>query len=107
MARFAGEIGFVTSVETRPGVYMEQVVVRPYKGDITRKGLNVDTDSQVNADFRLSNILSVVADGFMYENFSHVRFVRWAGAVWAVTSAEFNRPRLILYFGGVYNGPTS
>ena len=104
MARFAGEIGFSETVEVRPGVYKEKITRRTYYGDFNRKGSSLQENAFVNDDIRLSNAVSVLADEFLYENSSRIRFVSYAGTDWKISSIEIARPRITLYFGGAYSG---
>ena len=104
MARFAGNVGFANTVLVRPGVYKEEIIERQYFGDFVRKGHTLQESEHLNDDIRLSNMVSILADEFLYENASRIRYVNWMGTDWKISSVEINRPRLVLYFGGVYNG---
>lgn len=104
MAKFVGDIGFAQTEKTSPGVYEEVFVKRTYYGDFVRKGGSVQETENLNGDIRFSNMISIVADEYLIKHFSQIRYVTWMGADWEVSSVEVNRPRLILYFGGVYNG---
>lgn len=107
MAKFYGGIGFSVDVETSPGVFTPQSVERPYYGDVLRNTNRVQNGESINDDITLDNKLSIVADAFAYENFQHLRYVKWMGAFWKINSVDVQRPRLILSIGGVYNGPTA
>src|ERR1041384_7002481 len=107
MAKFYGAVGYGNSVETAPGVYEDVITEeRQYFGDVVRNSRRLDTDDKVNFDISVGNSLSIVADEHANTNFQAIRYARWAGNLWAVTSVEVRRPRLILELGGVYNGPT-
>lgn len=110
MAKFFGEIGFVTTVETVPGVWQPQLVKRNYYGDIIRNtsrwsamqsGGAID---KVNDDITVSNEISIVADPYAYENFHNIIYVEYMGTKWKVSSVNVQQPRLNLSLGGVYNG---
>lgn len=108
MARFYGEVGYADSVETPAGsgVWKDSVSEAEYQGDVIRNARNLVAGSKVNDDITVSNSISVVADQFAIENFLKIKYVRWNGVLWAVTSVEVRSPRLILNLGSVYNGPT-
>lgn len=110
MAKFYGEIGYGISKEKQdqPGVWVDKVVVKPYRGDVLRvQSKNQETEN-LNDDISLENQISIVADPFAYENFQFIKFIKWMGAAWKVKSVDASqRPRLILTVGGVYNGRTS
>lgn len=104
MAKYYGKIGFVETVETEPGIWDEQIVERPYYGDLTRNTSRYQNSSGVNDDINISNNISIIADPYANENFHHMRYAEFMGAKWKITNIEVVRPRLILTIGGVYNG---
>ncbi len=106
MAKFFGKVGYTETVETSPGVFQETTVERDYYGDITRNSRQWNSSSEkLNDDLSFNNTISIVADAYAYKNFSAIRYVKWMGSSWKVTTVEVSAPRLILNFGGVYNGP--
>lgn len=103
MAKFSGHVGYASFDESAPGVYSETVLDRKYVGDITRISRSMQTSQKINDDLYISNIVSIVADAYAYENMFAIRYVTWFGQKWKVVNVEVNRPRLILTLGGVYN----
>jgi hypothetical protein len=106
MARFFGEVGYGRSVESKPGVWVDEMTEYSYSGDVIRNARNLEVGDRVNNDISVSNSISVVADEYAFEHFFNIKYVRWAGVLWTVTSVEVRSPRLILTLGSVYNGPT-
>ena len=104
MSKFYGPIGYITQKEISPGVWDEVVVERSYRGDITRNNRRWESSEYKNDNLTISNQLSIIADPFLYENSSTIRYVLWLGVRWKVTNIEIQRPRLILTLGEVYNG---
>lgn len=109
MARFHGEVGYGTSVETPEGsgVYVDQITEYSYFGDVIRNTKKLESGEHLNNDISVGNSISIVADQFAIEHFFIIKYVRWAGVLWTVTNVEVKSPRLILSLGGVYNGPTA
>ena len=103
MAKFYGEIGFGTSIETSPGVYEDQVTTRNYYGDLIKNTRRLESSGSVNDDVNISNQISIVADPYANENFYAMRYVKFMGAKWKISDVEVQYPRLILTIGGVYN----
>lgn len=101
--RYYGNVGYGNSVEMSPGVWEDQIVIRPYYGDVVRNTRRLQTSEYLNDDISVSNSISIIADAYAYENFFAIRFVEWMGTKWKVDSVEVQRPRLILSLGGVYN----
>lgn len=104
MAKFYGKIGYANTVETKPGVYEEQIVERSYYGDLIRNSRRLQSADQVNDDINISNEISIVADPYATNNFHTMRYAVFMGTKWKVSNVEVSYPRLILTLGGVYNG---
>lgn len=104
MAKWFGNVGFATTVETTPGVWTEQIVPRPYYGDVIRNNRRLQSSSdKLNDNIEISNELSIVSDPYAFENFHAIRYAEFMGAKWKVTSVDVQYPRLTLSLGGVYN----
>lgn len=104
MAKFYGKIGYANTVETKPGVYEEQIVERSYYGDLIRNTRRLQSVDQVNDDINISNEISIVADPYATNNFHTMRYAVFMGTKWKISNVEVSYPRLILTLGGVYNG---
>lgn len=103
MAKFSGKIGYFQMVEKKPGYWVEEIIERPYFGDITRLLSSSQSSGQVNDDISLNNTISIVADPYANENFQHMKYVVFMGIKWKITNVEVKYPRLILNVGGMYN----
>lgn len=107
--KFSGLVGYCWSKEgtgDREGIWEDVVKERPHFGDVLQYNPRWDAGKDVLDDQRLLNKISIVADAFMWENVSNLKYVIWQGARWEVAAVEVLRPRLILTLGGVYHGPT-
>lgn len=109
MAKFYGNIGFAEQVEVRPGVWVEQIIEKPYYGDLTRNpNINItQASADVNSNINISHNISIVADLYANQNSQYMRYIQIMGAKWKITNIEIQYPRLILTVGGLYNGQTS
>lgn len=106
MARFSGMIGFGIPTEIEPGVWDDEIIEKPYLGSIEWDIRRYVSSDRVNDNLNLNNCVSVLADSFLNDNFAYIRYVKWRGLRWTITSAEAVHPRLKFYMGDVYNGPT-
>lgn len=104
MAKFYGKIGYANTVESKPGVYEEQIVERSYYGDLIRNTRRLQSADQVNDDININNEISIVADPYATNNFHTMRYAVFMGTKWKISNVEVSYPRLILTLGGVYNG---
>lgn len=103
MAKFFGIIGYAETVETKPGVWNEQITERVYSGDLVRNTRRLQTTDQLNDNINVANEISIISDPFANKNFHSMRYVEFMGAKWKITNVEVHYPRLILTIGGVYN----
>lgn len=103
MAKWYGNVGFAKLVETKPGVWEDQIVKRPYFGDLVRNTRRLQSTDQLNDDINVANEISIVADPFANENFHAMKYVEFMDVKWKITTVEVQYPRLVLTVGGVYN----
>ena len=107
MAKWYGEIGFAETVETKPGVWVEQITKRNYYGDVTRDSRRLQTADKLNDNINISNQISIISDPYANENFHSIRYAFYMGTRWKITDIEVQYPRLNLTLGGVWNGESS
>ena len=107
MAKWYGEIGFAETVETKPGVWVEQITKRNYYGDVTRDSRRLQTADKLNDNVNISNQISIISDPYANENFHSMRYAFYMGTRWKITDIEVQYPRLKLTLGGVWNGESS
>lgn len=105
MAKFYGSVGYADTVEEVPGRWEERIVERKYCGDLTRNTSQVQSAETLNDNIKVANEVSIVADPFACQNFYRMRYIEYMGVRWEISKVEVVYPRLILTFGGVYNGP--
>lgn len=104
MAKFYGKVGYGISKETAPGVWMDEIVERPYYGELVRNIRKMQMSDKVIDDINIANEISILADPFARDNFQYMRYVEFMGVKWKVTTIDVQFPRLILSIGGLYNG---
>lgn len=104
MAKYYGEIGFAVQKETKPGVWVNEVIPRNYYGDVTNITRRSQSSNQLNDNITISSEISIIADPFANENLHSIVYVKFMGAKWKVSSVSVQYPRLILSLGDVYNG---
>lgn len=108
MAKFYGEVGYGFPVETPEGsgVWKDEMTEVSYYGDIIRNTRKLESGEGLNDNIVVGNSISIVADEYANQHFFAIKYVRWGGVNWTVTSVEVRSPRLIMSLGEVYNGPT-
>lgn len=103
MAKFFGPIGYAEIVETRPGVWGEEIIEKNYFGEIIRNNRRLQSSDKVNDNINISNQISIITDPYAIQNFHNMRYVEFMGTKWKVTDVEVQFPRLLLTLGGVYH----
>lgn len=104
MAKFFGEIGFSSTVETSPGVFTDTIQTREYCGDFERQGRRWENGESINDDLIINNYISILSDDFAYNNIGNMKWVKIGDAKWKIQSVEIAYPRIKLTLGGVWNG---
>lgn len=106
MPKIVGYIGYGFQKESAPGVWTDVIEEKRYFGDIMWDNRRFSQNENVNDDLIMNDAFSLVADAFANENFMNIRYFKWNNYRWTVTAVEVEPPRLKLYVGSVYNGPT-
>jgi len=106
MAKFYGPIGYAAEIEEiSPGVWSPDIVEHFAVGDILRMPSNMSENSEsTNDNLKFSGQISIIADSYVLNHYSSMKYVEIMGAKWKISSVEPKHPRLILTLGGVYNG---
>lgn len=105
MAKFYDAVGYAEMVEDTPGVWTEHIVERKYNGDVLSNNRQLTPDDKLNDDIKLSNRISIIADPYAMHNYFNIRYVKYMGAKWKVSSVDAShRPRMVLTTGELYNG---
>lgn len=102
--KFIGKLGYVMSVESRPGVYSNQTVEKSARGDLLSANYRQDYGGDVISDITLESKISIVMNRYIEENLQYIKYVEYKDMKWSVKSALLQRPRIILTLGGLYNG---
>lgn len=108
MARFHGKVGYgeTSEIPADSGVHSDVITERSYFGDVVRNTRRLSQGEALNKDLSMTNTISIVADAYANDNYANIRYVEWNGDRWTVQTVDVQRPRLLLYLGEVYNGPT-
>lgn len=107
MTRFYGEVGYGSpNFSPDTGVSEDEITEVQYYGDVVQNRRRLQDASTLHDDIVLDNSISIVADQYAMEHAWDIKYVRWNGVVWNVSSVDMSKPpRLIMSLGSVYNGP--
>ena len=104
MAKFYGAIGYALLEESSPGVWIDTIVEKNYRGDIVLDQRRLQSSENLNDNINIDNSISILADAYAYENLGFMKYIVWNNVAWKIQSFSINRPRIVLQIGGVYNG---
>lgn len=104
LAKFYGAIGYALLEESSPGVWIDTIVEKNYRGDIVLDQRRLQSSENLNDNINIDNSISILADAYAYENLGHMKYIVWNKVAWKIQSFSINRPRIVLQIGGVYNG---
>lgn len=86
---------------------MEDVITeRNYLGDVIQRTETFNTAASVLPQYQTTTSVSVLSDADLAKNYRSIRYVTYLGDRWEVSSVVMQYPRLVLYLGDVYHGPT-
>lgn len=105
--KYFGKFGYSTGqTEVSPGVMEDVIVERDYIGDVVQVTEALDVAGSVLPVYRTTTSVSVISDGVLAESYADLRYISYRGQLWTVSSVVDEWPRLVIYMGEVYNGPT-
>ena len=103
--KYVGKIGFWNDdVEIRSGVFKPGIVEKTYTGDILRNYQRWSGTETQNTNLSFNNKISIIADLYLNNNLSSIKYITYMGNKWKVSGMEVNYPRVIMDIGEVYNG---
>lgn len=107
MAKFYDVVGYAETIEdpTDSGIFVDQITEVSYYGEVIRNSRQLVPGEKLNDDISIGNSISIIADEYAIAHIFAIRYVKWAGALWTVTTVEVKSPRLLLSLGNLYNGP--
>lgn len=103
MAKFSGMIGFATQIQTEPGIWEEVIEERHYYGDVYRNRIRHLNNDRINSDTDISNEISIIADPYLNQNITAIRYIIYMGVKWLVNDIDVDPPRMNLTIGGEYH----
>lgn len=104
MAKFSGAIGYALTQEDSPGVWVDTIIEKHYRGDVIVDQRQIQTSEQLNDNIAIDNSISIIANAYAYDNIGIMKYVVWRNIAWKIQSFSIDRPRIVIKIGGIYNG---
>src|SRR5699024_5676008 len=106
MTRTVVHVGDGVQTEITAGEFDDTMVEKRNFSDTKCDNRRFNQTTVVNDDLQLNVAFSILAGSYANANFNNIRYLQYQGNRWRITAVEVEHPRLKLYAGGVYNGPT-
>lgn len=104
--RYSGKLGIVQQIEVRPGIWEEVVSEEPVLGTVKQRTEVLSAEGSVLPEYGTNTSISVPARGVGPQDNSIIRYVTYKGLRWQIKSIVDEPPRIVMYIGEVYRGPT-
>jgi hypothetical protein len=104
--RAAVSLGLAESQQVRPGIWDDVITEVPKLAEVTQRTETFEVEGNIIPEYKTTTTVSVLSQGPVKPDYSNLRYVLYAGERWIVSSAVHAPPRLTIYIGEVYNGPT-
>lgn len=105
--RYSGKLGIVEQTEVRPGIWEETVTEVPVLGVVRQRTEVLDGSDSVLPSYRTTTSISVPARGVGPLLNTNIRYITYKGIRWQINTIVDEPPRIVIYIGEVYNGPTA
>ena len=104
--RYSGVLGIVQQTEVRPGIWEETVTEVPVLGTVRQRTEGLESADRVLPSLGTNTSISVPARGVGPQDNSMIRYITYKGIRWQIQSIVDEPPRIVIYIGEKYNGPT-
>lgn len=104
--RWAGKIGYAEVTEITPGVWDDVITEVDAVGDLKQTTEPLDSSDSVLPRYRTTTSVSVVSDGERIPD-AGLRYISWRGELWQINTVTREWPRIVIYIGEVYRGPSA
>lgn len=90
-----------------PGVFNDIITEVKVTGSLLREAQYPNRSTETTTtNVALQNRISIIMDSRIKDKIFNIRWAKFKGVKFAVTSIEVKRPRIFLTLGGVYNEST-
>ena len=95
-------LNFIKSIESSPGVYTEEVLVKKASAFTIINKDSSSSSSEFSANIRLNSSFSIIADEYLVCNQPYLKYITYGGNNWKVDNITYIHPRAIISIGGLY-----
>lgn len=103
--RYAGKLGLTVKTELAPGYWEDVITERPVMGTVEQTTERLEGDDRILPRTVTSTSLSVPALGLGEVDNDVIRYLTYKGKRWQAESVVDAFPNIVIFIGGLYNGP--
>lgn len=104
--RYSGKFGYSVQTETSPGVWEDVITERDMLGTVLQRTEVLDGEGTILPRYRTTTSISVLSNGVNQMTYANLAYVVYKGIRWQPGSIVEEFPRLTVYIGDEYHGPT-
>lgn len=104
--RAAVVLGLAEEQEVRPGISEDVITESPKLAEVKQRTEAFTVEGEIIPRYRTTTSVSVLSDGVIKPDYSNLRYVLYAGVRWSISTVTHEPPRMTIFIGEVYNGPT-
>lgn len=105
--RYHGKIGLADQKEISPGVWDDVITEVERFGTVVQSTETFDQVDSILPRVRTTTSVSVLDEGVLIDRQDDIRYVWFRGKRWSVASIVTQYPRIVIYLGERYNGPSA
>lgn len=103
--RWSGKLGYTREEKVRPGVVENVSREVSAIGDVVQTTDVLRGDEGVLGSAVTTTSISIVGTGLRFSP-EEIKYITWRGNKWQIASIVHQYPRLVIYLGEVYRGPS-
>lgn len=104
--KWSGILGIGREVETAPDVFDYVITEHEALGDVKQRTEVLDSSGTILPKYRTTTSISVLSRGVNGVEYGDIVYITFKGKKWAPGSITEEPPRITIFIGEVYNGPT-
>lgn len=104
--RWSGKLGISQQVETAPDVWENVITEHDALGTVEQRSERLESDSDILPRYRTTTSISLLSRGAGVLENADIAYITWRGRKWAPGSVTENYPKITVFIGEIYNGPT-
>lgn len=98
--------GYKEQLETVPGKWEDVITEKLRLGNVEQRTEAFRAEGSIHPEYRTTTSVSVPSEGPKKVSYSDLAYVTYAGIRWVPSSIVVEPPKLTVFIGEEYHGPT-